>query len=62
MRTNSYRMPGRHVTDCSLDVPLDHNRPDGEQITIFARVVAAAGRAYDDLPFLLWLQGSRCTR
>ncbi len=49
---------GMRVVEHRFTVPLDHARPDGEQITVFAREysdpeVAAAG----DLPWLLYLQG-----
>jgi pimeloyl-ACP methyl ester carboxylesterase len=36
-------------------VPLDHGRPDGERITVFAREVADRDGA--DRPFLVYLQG-----
>jgi pimeloyl-ACP methyl ester carboxylesterase len=51
-------MPGVVVTNHEFEVPLDHAQPDGEQITVFARELAAvehAGR--EDLPWLLYLQG-----
>jgi pimeloyl-ACP methyl ester carboxylesterase len=55
---STYRQPGTIVTDHHVTVPLDHGRPDGEQITVFAREVAAAGKAGDSrLPWLLFLQG-----
>jgi pimeloyl-ACP methyl ester carboxylesterase len=39
-------------------VPLDHDRPDGEQIEVFGREIVATGLAgRDDLPWLLFLQG-----
>jgi pimeloyl-ACP methyl ester carboxylesterase len=44
------------LTDRTFTVPLDHARPDGEQIELFGRQVGAAGRAAD-LPWLLFLQG-----
>jgi pimeloyl-ACP methyl ester carboxylesterase len=53
----SYRQPGTVLFDRSFTVPLDHARPDGEQIELFAREVVAAGRAADDLPWLVFLQG-----
>jgi pimeloyl-ACP methyl ester carboxylesterase len=53
----SYRQPGTVLTDHTFSVPLDHSRPDGEQIEIFAREAAAAGKAADDLPWLVFLQG-----
>jgi pimeloyl-ACP methyl ester carboxylesterase len=53
----SYRQPGTVLTDRTFAVPLDHARPDGEQIEVFAREVAAADKAGDDLPWLVFLQG-----
>ena len=53
----SYRQPGTVLTDHVFAVPLDHSRPDGEQIEVFAREVAAADKAEADLPWLLFLQG-----
>jgi pimeloyl-ACP methyl ester carboxylesterase len=47
--------PGLVLTEHEVSVPLDHARPDGERITVFAREVAVAdGR---DRPLLLFLQG-----
>jgi pimeloyl-ACP methyl ester carboxylesterase len=54
---SSYRQPGTVLTDHLFAVPLDHDRPDGEQIEVFAREVVAADRADADLPWLLFLQG-----
>ena len=53
----SFRHPGTVLTDRFFGVPLDHQRPDGEQIEVFARAVAAADKADADLPWLLFLQG-----
>jgi pimeloyl-ACP methyl ester carboxylesterase len=53
----SYRQPGTVLTDRVFAVPLDHGRPDGEQIEVFAREVVAADQADADLPWLLFLQG-----
>jgi len=53
----SYRQPGTVLTDHVFAVPLDHGRPDGEQIEVFAREVVAADMAEADLPWLLFLQG-----
>ena len=39
----SFRHPGTVLTDRFFGVPLDHQRPDGEQIEVFAREVVAAG-------------------
>jgi pimeloyl-ACP methyl ester carboxylesterase len=46
---------GLVLVEHEFDVPLDHSRPDGETITVFAREVADPdGR---DRPFLVFLQG-----
>jgi pimeloyl-ACP methyl ester carboxylesterase len=53
----TYRQPGTIVTDRTFAVPLDHGRPDGEQIEIFARQIVATGKADANLPWLVFLQG-----
>ncbi len=53
----AYRQPGTVLTDHTFSVPLDHDRPGGERIEVFAREVAAAGRAPAGLPWLVFLQG-----
>src|SRR6266568_4050677 len=53
----SFRHPGTVLHDRFFGVPLDHQRPDGEQIEVFAREIVAAGKADADLPWLLFLQG-----
>ncbi|MFC6066374.1 alpha/beta hydrolase, partial [Streptomyces ochraceiscleroticus] len=56
--TTTYRHNGMVCTDHTLDVPLDHTRPDGgPTITLFAREVVAAEHEHRDPPLLLWLQG-----
>jgi pimeloyl-ACP methyl ester carboxylesterase len=47
--------PGLMLVEHEFEVPVDHRRPDGERITVFAREVGdPTGR---DRPFLLFLQG-----
>ncbi|WP_329402956.1 alpha/beta fold hydrolase [Streptomyces melanogenes] len=55
----AYRQPGTVLVDHRFAVPLDHARPDGEQIELYAREVVAASRAADRerLPWLLYLEG-----
>ncbi len=53
----SYRQPGIVLTDRAFTVPLDHARPDGEQIELFTRQVVGADKAGDDLPWMVYLQG-----
>jgi pimeloyl-ACP methyl ester carboxylesterase len=54
---STYRQVGTTLTDHLFAVPLDHGRPDGEQIEVFAREVVAADLTDTDLPWLLFLQG-----
>jgi pimeloyl-ACP methyl ester carboxylesterase len=53
----TYRQPGTVVTDHHVSVPLDHGRPDGERITVFAREVTASRPGAQALPWLVFLQG-----
>jgi pimeloyl-ACP methyl ester carboxylesterase len=54
----NYRQPGTVLTDHHFSVPLDHRRPEGEQIEVFGREVVATAKAGDDrLPWLVFLQG-----
>jgi pimeloyl-ACP methyl ester carboxylesterase len=58
MITAEYTIPGVHVTDREVDVPLDWSAPEGgPSITLFAREVVAAHRRREDLPLILFLQG-----
>src|SRR5262249_20583213 len=45
------------LTEHRFDVPLDHARPLGEQISVFAREVVADARERDELPWLVFFQG-----
>ena len=54
---SSYRQPGTVVTDHHFSVPVDHGRPEGERIEVFAREVVATGKAGERLPWLVFLQG-----
>jgi pimeloyl-ACP methyl ester carboxylesterase len=49
------RAPGVVLTEREHAVPLDHGTPDGPQITVFTREVAAPDGA--DRPYLVFLQG-----
>jgi pimeloyl-ACP methyl ester carboxylesterase len=49
------KTPGLVLVEHEFEIPLDHARPDGETITVFAREVADPdGR---DRPFLVFFQG-----
>src|SRR3954468_6738623 len=62
MAATTTRLPGLLLTDHEVEVPLDHARPDGETITIFAREVVAPRKRDQDLPWLLFLQGGPGSR
>lgn len=56
-RDGSVRLGGLVLRDHWFEVPLDHARPDGETIRLYAREAVAAGEPDRDLPWLLFLQG-----
>ena len=51
-----HRLPGMTLVEREWQVPLDHDRPGGEQITVFAREVASPS-ARREQPWLVYLQG-----
>ncbi|MFB4315076.1 alpha/beta fold hydrolase [Actinomadura sp. 21ATH] len=57
MIVGTFRQNGLVYTDHVIEVPLDHDRPDGPRIEVFAREVVAAAKADAGLPRLLFLQG-----
>jgi proline iminopeptidase len=57
MLVSEYTIPGIHIRDLLVDVPLDWKRPDAASIKVFAREVCDPTRRNDKLPLLLFLQG-----
>jgi pimeloyl-ACP methyl ester carboxylesterase len=53
----TYEFPGYRCRDHVLSVPLDHGKPDGESIEVFARELVRPDKDRDDLPWLVFLQG-----
>src|SRR5256885_2208239 len=49
------RTRGLVLTEHEFSVPLDHSRPDGDRITVFAREVADPDGL--ERPYLVFLQG-----
>src|SRR5580765_3672974 len=45
------------LTDHEFEVPLDHDRPSGEKLSLFARAVRSVKQSAADLPWLIFLQG-----
>lgn len=60
---SEYYMPGLHIEDHSIRVPLDWtgrepgHESDGESISLFCRVATAPEYVHGDLPLLAFLQG-----
>jgi pimeloyl-ACP methyl ester carboxylesterase len=57
MRPVTHRAPNLVTSEHEFDVPLDHERPGGARLQVFAREVVSPGRERDRLPWLLFLQG-----
>jgi pimeloyl-ACP methyl ester carboxylesterase len=57
MRSKTHRLPGLVLTDHKFKIPLNHNHPSGENLSVFAREVVAVDKEKDDLPWMLFLQG-----
>jgi len=58
VRETSYTVPGIHVTDRELEVPLAWGvDADPRRLTLFVRELVDPARRRDDLPLLLFLQG-----
>ena len=51
------RHHGMELTDHEFTVPLDHQQPSGESLTIFARAVRNSEAAAASRPWLVFLQG-----
>ena len=51
------RHHGMALTDYEFAVPLDHGRPSGETLSIFARAVRKSEKATEERPWLVFLQG-----
>jgi len=51
------RHHGMVLEELEFDVPLDHDRPSGEKLPVFARAVRSTHRSATDLPWLVFLQG-----
>ncbi|MEQ1768278.1 MAG: alpha/beta fold hydrolase [Devosia sp.] len=57
MLVSEYTIPGLHVRDLVLPVPLDWSDPQGEKIELFLREVVNPAKRHDDMPLLCYLQG-----
>lgn len=57
MIVSDYTIPGMHIRDHVVPVPLDWSKPQGPSIQLFAREVVDPARKSQDLPLLVFLQG-----
>ncbi len=57
MSISAYTIPGMHIRDYFVPVPLDWSDPNGTKIEIFVREVVDPTKQKDDLPLLIFLQG-----
>ncbi|WP_029076026.1 alpha/beta fold hydrolase [Kaistia adipata] len=57
MIVSEYTLPGMHIRDHVIPVPLDWSNPAGPAIQLFAREVVDPARKFEDLPLLCFLQG-----
>ncbi|MBO9629150.1 MAG: alpha/beta fold hydrolase [Shinella sp.] len=57
MIVSEYTIPGLHVRDHVVTVPLDWSKPEGRTIEFFAREVVDPARKDETLPLLCFLQG-----
>ncbi|MDO8359871.1 MAG: alpha/beta fold hydrolase [Devosia sp.] len=58
MPISAYTIPGMHIRDHLVPVPLDWSRPDeSDKIELFVREVVDPARQNVDLPLLVFLQG-----
>src|SRR3989441_8833014 len=58
MRTRTHRLPGLVLSNHQFLLPLNHKRPGGEKIVVFAReVVSVEHEHMTDLPWLVFFQG-----
>lgn len=53
----THTIPGLALTDHTFTIPLDHARPGGDQIQVFARAVRAIAARDADRPWLVFFQG-----
>lgn len=55
--TAEYHLPGMHVQEHVVPVPLDWEHPEEETIEVFVRELVDPEKRDDDLPLLVYLQG-----
>ena len=54
---NSYKYSGMVIKDHDFIVPLDHQKQQGEKITVFVREIIKEELENEQLPYLIYFQG-----
>ena len=57
MRVETHRARGLILAGHEFELPVDHDRPDGPTLRVFAREVVSRKRERDELPWLVFFQG-----
>ncbi|MBA2536886.1 MAG: alpha/beta fold hydrolase [Actinobacteria bacterium] len=57
MLVATHRTPDLVLSEHEFELPVDHERPAGPKLTVFAREVIARDRDRAELPWLVFLQG-----
>lgn len=57
MKLATHRIPGLVLTDHEFAVPLNHQQPTADTLTVFAREVVTPENEHKELPWLVFLQG-----
>ena len=56
MKQTTEFLPGFVFNNCRFELPLDYAQPE-KKTRVFARIVSAAGKEKEDLPYMVFFQG-----
>ena len=57
MDSNKYKYSEMIITDYDFIIPLDHEKPEGKKISVFAREILREENENTSLPYLIYFQG-----
>ena len=57
MDSNKYKYSEMIITDHKFIIPLDHEKPEGKKISVFAREILREENENKSLPYLIYFQG-----
>ena len=55
--TSMVTFDGMVLSNHTFDIPLNHDQPEGEKISVFGREVVSEEKKGEELPYLVYLQG-----